>query len=133
MKNDENYVLTLTRDQALVARDALELYARLKFGQFNTITEKILPIGDDIHDYCERRDAANDILRVAACTIFGSDAYRRPKVARDEVSDRAWVIYAAIRHCIAWHDHPEGGFGVSFDEPFSLGNEPIPKCEVKDK
>ena len=35
---EEKYVLTLTRDQALVAQNALELYARLKIGQFNRIS-----------------------------------------------------------------------------------------------
>lgn len=33
MKNgDEKYILTLTREQAQVAQNALELYARLKIG-----------------------------------------------------------------------------------------------------
>ena len=54
-------------------------------------------------------------------------------IGHDAVSDRVWSTYMAIRHCMAWHEHPEGGIGCQFDRPFSLGNEPVPECIVKNK
>lgn len=44
---------------------------------------------------------------------------------------RCWAVYATIRHTLAWHDHPEGGMTVDFDEPMGYG-EPIPRVEIKE-
>lgn len=127
----ETYTLTMTREQAQVAKDALELYARLKIGQFDRITEMLMDIRD-VKDYCERSTVANDILRVAAGIVLGRTAHGWPKCIRDDAHKRAWAMFMTIRSRMAWHDHPEGGWGVSFDKPFLEIDEPLPKCEVKD-
>lgn len=49
---------------------------------------------------------------------------------------RALDLYSRIglgqlsRHCKAWHEHPEGGLTVNFDEPMNCSGQPMPKCEV---
>ena len=45
--------------------------------------------------------------------------------------ERCWAVYATIRHALAWHDHPEGGMTVDFDEPMGYG-ERMPVCRVED-
>ena len=127
---DEKYILTLTREQAAVAKDALELYARLRIGQFNRITELMLDVRD-VEDYCQRRDLANDLLKIVACIIFGRNEYYQPNCQKDALHHRAWNVYAALRYQMAWHDHPEGGWGVHFDEPYPWGGEPIAECRVE--
>ena len=124
MKNgDEKYILTLTREQAQVAQNALELYARLKIGQFDRITELMLDVRS-VDEYCKRRDLANDLLQIVAGIIYGKNAYGYPDV------QRAWNIYATLRYHMAWHDNPEGGIGCCYDEPYPWGGEPVPGCKV---
>ena len=113
---EEKYVLTLTRDQALVAQNALELYARLKIGQFNRISELMLDVRS-VDEYCKRRDLANDLLQIVAGITYGKNAYGCPDVQKDALHRRAWNIYATLRYHMAWHDNPEGGIGCCYDEP----------------
>lgn len=126
---EEKYVLTLTRDQALVAQNALELYARLKIGQFNRISELMLDVRS-VDEYCKRRDLANDLLQIVAGIIYGKNTYGYPDVQKDALHHRAWNIYATLRYHMAWHDNPEGGIGCCYDEPYPWGGEPVPGCKV---
>lgn len=127
--SDELYVLTLNKEQALLTRDALELYARLKIGQFTRITELMLDVRD-VKDYCERRDTINDLFRVIAGLFFGRNSYGQPDCKKDAEHHRAWNIYTALRYQIAWHDNPKGGIGCCYDEPRPWGGEPVPRCEI---
>lgn len=130
MKNcDEKFVLTLTREQASIVEDACELYARLKIGQFNRITEMMLRVSAS-EDYCFRREIANNILKSAACIIFGMNAYGMPDCKQDTEHHRAWDVYQVLRYTRSWHDHPEGGFTVNFDKPMTFIGEPLPECEI---
>lgn len=127
----EKYVLTLSREQARMVQDACELFARLKIGQFERITEMLLDLS--LEDYCDKRDLANALLKIVACTLLGSNEYRNPRTQPDELHHRAWNIHAVIRHCMAWHDHPEGNpYSVWFDKPWAHGDEALPEIEVKE-
>lgn len=128
---EEKYVLTLTREQAQVAQNALELYARLKIGQFDRITELMLDVRS-VDEYCQRRDLANDLLKIVACIIFGRNDYGQPKCEKDALHHRAWNIYTALRYQMAWHDHPEGGWGLHFDKPYPWGGEPVAECRIEE-
>lgn len=128
-KKDYKVVLELTPDQARTAMSALELYARLKIGQFERITEMMLDVRS-VDEYCKRRDISNDMLRIVSNIIYGRNAYGCPDVKKDEDHYRAWNIYAAIRYHVAWHEHPKGGFGVHFDKPYPYGEEPVPECRI---
>ena len=125
----EKYILELSREQAIMVKDACELYARLRLGQFNEITEKILDVRN-VKEYCERRDLANDILKVAACIILGRNIHMQPDGKKDALHNRAWNIYTAIRYKMAWHDNPDGGYSVCFDSPYPWGGDPVPKCTI---
>lgn len=123
--------LTLTPEQAMMVEKACELYARLKIGQFNRITEMMLDVRN-VDEYCKRRNDADDLLRVVACIIFGRNQYNQPDCKKDSEHHRAWNIYAALRYKRCWHDNPDGGIGVCFDEPYPWGGEPVPKCEIQE-
>lgn len=115
-----------------MVQDACELFARLKIGQFNCITERLLDLG--LNDYCERRDNANDLLRLASCFIFGRNAYGSPDLkTQDELHYRAWDIYTVLRHAMWKHDNPDGkgdSWCVYADKPYTHTSEPLPKCKV---
>ena len=128
----EKYVLTLSREQACMVKDACELFARLKICQFERITEHLIDYKPN--DYWDKRSLANELLRLAARTMMGSTEYRMPVVQQDELHHRAWDIHAVIRHCMAWHDQPEGNsWSVAFDTPRPHGDEPLPKIEVMEE
>lgn len=126
-----NYVLTLSDDQANIVKDACELYARLGLGQFNRITEMFLDRAPLVEDYTKRRDEANSLLKQAAVAIYGEDDRGFVAPPRSVDRERAWNVYQVIRHAQAWHEHPEGGRTVNFDEPFSLIDELLPKCRIE--
>ena len=128
----EKYILTLTREQACMVQDACELFARLKIGQFERITEHLIDYMTS--DYWDKRSLANDLLRIAARTMMGSTEYNMPVVQQDELHHRAWDIHAVIRHCMAWHDHPEGNpYSVWFDTPRPHGDEPLPEIKIQEE
>lgn len=125
----EKVELILSREQAEMVKDACELYARLRIGQLERIVEMMLDVRG-AEDYCERRDTATALLRTVACIIFGRTAYGSPDCKKDALHHRAWNIYAALRHSLAWHDNPQGGWSVCYDEPYPWGGEAVPECRV---
>lgn len=129
-KPEVRYVLTLTDDQARMVETACELYARLKIGQFEQISELMLDV-KDVEQYCQRRDIANDLLRTVACVIFGRNINGWPHVQKDALHHRAWNIYHALRYKRAWYENPKGGWGVNYDKPYPYGGEPIPEVEIR--
>lgn len=129
-KPEERYVLTLTPEQEYIVEQALELLARLHIGQFERIAELLCDPRDI--DYCKRRDLARDLLRLAAIVVFGRNACNYPDInGKSEEHEWAWTIYSVLRHARSWHENPEGGFTVNYDEPLNLTGGPMPKCEIK--
>ena len=134
----EKIILEMTREQAQAVMDATELLARLEIGQFEEITWKMIehfrghdrdgkPTFDD-----RSRDLANAYLKCACLAVFGvKNGW--PNIGEKNLQHhRCWAVYATIRHALAWHDRPEGGYTVDFQEPLAYG-EPLPKCEVKEE
>lgn len=126
---EERYVLTLTSEQEYIVEQALELLARLHIGQFERVAELLCDPRDT--DYCKRRDLARDLLRLAALVVFGRSACNYPDIkAKSEEHERAWTIYSVLRYTRSWHENPQGGFTVNYDEPLNLSGGPMPKCEI---
>lgn len=126
-KIKEGYILVMSEEQAYVVEQAVELLARLKIGQFERITEMLLPVRG-VEDYHTRRATANDALRLAANLVLGRDAYNHPNSMKDDVHCRAWDVYQMLRSTRCWHTNPEGGFAVCFDTPRSTMGEQLPFC-----
>lgn len=126
----EHYILTLTPEQEYIVEQALELLARLHIGQFERIAELLCDPRDQ--DYCQRRDLARDLLRLAAIVVFGRSPINYPDVKEKSTEhELAWTIYSVLRYTRSWHENPEGGFTVNYDEPLNLTGGPMPKCEIK--
>lgn len=140
-KAPERVFLEMSREAAMVAESALELFARLKLGQFREITWKIMPDPlreNNFDEWIRERDFANELLEMAARHVFGVNNYNQPDVqSRDEEEMRAWELYTTLRHARAWHDYPpeEGDtsyhWNVMYDEPMSQSGDRMPKCEIK--
>lgn len=126
---EERYVLTLTSEQEYIVEQALELLARLHIGQFERVAELLCDPRDT--DYCKRRDLARDLLRLAAIVVFGRSPINYPDVkGKSTEHELAWTIYSVLRYTRSWHENPEGGIAVNYDEPLNLAGGPMPKCEI---
>ena len=137
-KIEERVTLEMSREAALICEHALELYARLKLGQFREITWKIMPDNwreNNFERWIQERDFANELLEMAAKHVFGTNNWGQPDVqTRDEDEMRAWELYTTLRYTRAWHDYPEEGeksWSVEFDKPLAQSGDRMPKCEIK--
>ncbi len=129
---EERYLLTLTSKQEYIVEQALELLARLHIGQFERVAELLCDPRDK--DYCKRRDLARDLLRLVAIVVFGRSACNYPDIKeKSKEHESAWTIYSVLRYTRSWHENPEGGFTVNYDEPINLAGGPMPKCKVVTK
>ena len=133
---DERITLEMSRQQAQAVMDATELLARLEMGQFEEITWKMIehfrgtdrkgnPIFDD-----RSRDLANAYLKCACMAVFGVKNGWPDVSEKNMQHQRCWAVYTTIRHALAWHDHPEGGYIVDFDPPLGYG-EKLPECRIE--
>lgn len=136
---NERVFVEMSREQALIAENACELYARLKLGQFREITWHMLNMKtDDSTFFWTRRDIANDLLELAAKYIYpprnDGSGYVVSSAEKDEDFNRAWDVYTALRHARAWHDNPEDGkisWSVCYDDPTNESGDGVVKCEIK--
>lgn len=132
---ETKYILTLSSEQARVVSRACELFTRLHIGQLTELTWELMDFSHK--DFCERRDAAEPLLRqlrqlyfpdlVLPGASYGVGSQSHP----DLDSDRAWDVYQVLHNVRAWHEHPEGGVSVDFHSPLPTSGEPLASCEVK--
>lgn len=139
VKKEERVTLEMSREAALICEHALELYARLKLGQFREITWKIMPNDwkeGNFDRWIQERDFANELLEMAAKHVFGTNSWGQLDIkVRDEDEMRAWELYTTLRYTRMWHDYPEDGsnfWSVAYDEPMSQSGDKMPKCEIKE-
>ena len=130
------YELTMTEAQARVTIAALDFWMRMRLGQWRELAELCIEYElGNAEDYCRKRDDAEQILMDARKTIMpeiprGSSygVYHFPE------TERAFNVLKAIRSCMAWHDHPEGGWTVIFDRPMAIRvSEKMPVCAAKEE
>lgn len=130
------YRLEMNEKQARCVVGALNLAMRITLGQWREIIESCMKYEPDkTAEWCERRDEAEAILMQARKIVMPEltgwghsyGVYNRPE------TERLYNVVLAIRSCLAYHDHPEGGDTVNFRKPMSIYvNEEMPKCEVVD-
>ena len=103
------YQLTMTEKQAAIVAEACEFLCRIKLGQFGEIIWKTL-IPQDIRtdDFCDRRDAAEDLLYKAREHIFPELHGRGHSysVGKFEDADLSFGVYEVIRHALGRGDGP---------------------------
>ena len=104
---------------------------RMKLGQTIMPTELMLGgIGNpqyDMHEFCLRRDAAEDVLR-AFLRITGNKE-GNPK---DEVEMLAYEVLGTIRHVLWKHEHgDEDSWSVASQPPLCESGKPMPVCRVE--
>jgi len=120
-------LFTLTPDQALALRDALEFYARISMGQLQVLSEKvregIIPVRGDSSaarvlaspEACE----AIDDLMLQVKQLLGYPGAGSMSIGHQHVhvsGHRAWEMYKVMAQALALHADPAPPFrGVHYD------------------
>lgn len=119
------YNLTVTKGQAQILKDALDLYSRVGMGQMEEMlfvaVRSVRSFKIDVVKYIK---AQEDLKRVRT-TLMGRPHTYKPILSYD-VDDRFRVAYdllQVIRHRLAWDQNPEGGITVNFDQPWKTSSE----------
>lgn len=135
--NCVKYRLEMNEEQARTVVAALDLAMRIRLGQFGQIVEQCMEWEPDKTDeWCERREKAEAILLQARDIIMPDlrdmhSLSRGYGVYAKEGTERLYNVLLAVRSCLAYHEHPEGGYTVDFREPMTIYvMEELPKCEV---
>lgn len=146
--DERKYQLTLTEKQAGVLMHALEVFARIGIGQFRDALE-CLPRERDGQDRYAWANWHNDMHEIGIIlskhTKKGVDGWHSSlSICSQEVSEPAriaWETYQVIRHRLSWERAVAEGvvpsinsprkwpemFGVNFDEPLKISDEPLAK------
>ena len=142
----EQIIVKLDRDQTAIVERACEFYSRVLCGQFeeisfdianNRLTKIYKEHGEDamhecFNDIIDERNETEEKLKEARKMQFPElNPFAHYGYGYSEITDKAFGIYQAIRYALAWHDHPEGGWTVNFDKPFSP--YPVPEVEIKNE
>lgn len=119
--------LTMNEKQAAVLMKALDLHSRLRFGQMHFLDDIYLDKKYDADAVREHLEAIKDIIFPE---IRGSTAHSTRRYEPDP-GQISWDIYQVLRHGLAWHQHPEGGGGMSFADPLPASDEPLPEIKIE--
>ena len=134
----EKYVLTMNEEQARVTMAALDLYMRLRIGQWDELADLCIECDyeneDDFFAYREKRDEVRKRLlharQIAMPELTRGSSWG---VYKFEKTERAFNVLKAIRSARAWHNNPKGGYECYYDRPMPIHvREEMPSCEVVD-
>lgn len=134
------YTLTLSGEQLDAVKQACELYARVRLGQFDYLRDMLLDYKDKY--FMERRALADSGFETAQRALFGvmyysgKDNNGEPMmkfapplhVKHDKLSERAYDAYQVIRYTLA-KEHDADADYMSRIIPMSLIHEELPVCE----
>lgn len=130
-------ILELTEKQANVIREGMELLARLGMGQIDHLNNVWFlnerGFKNDQVDHKGKEDAFQNVKNIYFPELYGHQYHGMTSEKVDETAKMAWDIYQVIRHVVSWHNHPNGGITVNFDEPFKVSEESLPICQYKNK
>jgi len=125
----KRYQLTLTEIQLQVVQNALDMYFRVGMGQLREVTEHLIDHDLEMGEWCKRRDLVDAIMAAAKLAarpeLTGNASH---SISSDKIDDSnriACEVHNVIRHHLAWERKPEGGFGVSWDQPMQYSQEPM--------
>ena len=112
------YILELTEEQAKIAAQACEFFARIRMGQFQEIHYLCLRSEISGGEYCARRNIAEKHLLDARKAIYPelNGIGHSYGVGKFQDADRAFDIYQVLRYALG---DPRA--------PYRLG-EPLPVC-----
>mgnify|MGYP001571117862 CR=1 FL=1 len=119
---EEIFQFTGTRTQYELIVSALDMHSRLLAGQVETaLYHPLVESNSEITEFTALRQAL-ELLKKLSFPQFASNE-------SDHNRGNNWAafdIIQVIRNGLSWSKYPEGGRGVSFQEPMSFGKDKMP-------
>ena len=133
----EKYILTMDRETAQIVRRACEFYSRAVCGQIDEILLEAINVWseremDDTY-FAIREQLEDSLKRVKALLFPELPADAHYGVGHHRNADLAWNTNQVLRHGIAWHDNPKGGYSVDYDKPVSCSGTALPSLVIEEK
>jgi len=128
--------LTVNESQAQTILTALDLYSRLLMGQFDVIENVMKWRGDYKfweqpygHDLSEK--LLKTLRRLYIPELQRGDSWGISHPKNPAESKVAYDILQVLRHSMAWHKEPSGGYTVDFGQPIPFSQEEMCKVSVE--
>lgn len=114
-------------EHAHIINEALDLYIRIGLGQIGSISNHLHHFNPCSYEISRLIESIKpDAIRLGCGCSLG--------ITSKELPDRFRVacdILECLRNKVAWSEHPEGGFGTQFQEPFHWSKQ-TPQIVVKE-
>lgn len=132
---DTRYNLVITEKQAVLIKDALEEYFRIRMNQWGDLADSLVMKDIDLsphnpnHEkiferYITEREAVRNVLECAGRIIWENQ--RNPKSEEQLIAEDIWQV---IRHQL-WKDSKnKNDWCVDSREPLRMSNEPLPEMK----
>lgn len=130
---NEKYMIIVTKKQAILLKDALEEYFRIRMNQWGDLADSLAmknidlspnnPNHERIFDgYIQDRDAVRKVFECAGQILW--DGQRNDKSEEQLISEDIWQV---IRHQL-WKDSDNKvEWCVDAREPLRVSDEPLPE------
>lgn len=132
---ERRYILTLTQKQAILIKDALEEYFRIRMNQWGDLADSLVMKGIDLslhnpkHEiiferYITERESVRKVLECAGQIIWENQ--RNPKSEEQLIAEDIWQV---IRHQLWKDSENRNDWCVDSREPLRMSDEPLPEMK----
>lgn len=132
---DTRYNLVITEKQAILIKDALEEYFRIRMNQWGDLADSLVMKGIDLspdnpkHEliferYITERESVRRVLECAGRIIWENQ--RNPKSEEQLIAEDIWQV---IRHQLWKDSENKNDWCVDSREPLRRSDEPLPEMK----
>lgn len=132
---EKKYTLTITEKQAILIREALEEYFRIRMNQWSDLADSLVmknidfsphnPNHEKIFErYITERGAVRKVLECAGRIIW--ENHRNPKSEEQLIAEDIWQV---IRHQLWKDSENKNDWCVDASEPLRMSDEPLPEMK----
>ncbi|MBR1760809.1 MAG: hypothetical protein IJ741_06470 [Schwartzia sp.] len=128
------FTLDVNEEQAKLIQDALELYIRVRIGQWQEVAEVCMVKNDELsgEEYVAQKNRVRPLLGEARAICFselGTDLCGSYGVSRFADTRAAYDVFQVIRRELSWARHPKGARTLDFDKTTQFSDLPMPVCK----
>lgn len=132
---DKKYTLTITEKQAVLIKDALEEYFRIRMNQWGDLADSLSMKNIDLstdnpnHEkiferYITERDSVRKVLECAGRILWENQ--KNPKSEEQLIAEDIWQV---IRHQLWKDSENKNAWCVDAREPLRMSDEPLPEMK----
>ena len=132
---EKKYTLTITEKQAILIKEALEEYFRIRMNQWRDLADSLAmknidlspdnPNHERIFDrYIQDRDAVQKVLECVGRILW--DGQRNDKSNEQLMAEDIWQV---IRHQLWKDSENKNDWCVDASEPLRMSDEPLPEMK----